>query len=149
MTYANVKDLKPADFEPFCGVKPHAFATMVNPSGRPERQKRLKKQPSYSVGKPFVIKSGVFNVRSNARRLKRRVIEIKRPADYGWRDRSLVGVRRRTKKILMYVANSPARTVYTYGVKSKPHHISDLVQRRARKQAAVCLRAVLCESRVE
>lgn len=40
MTYAEVKDLKPAAFKRFCGVKSHTFATMVKALQQREQQKK-------------------------------------------------------------------------------------------------------------
>ncbi len=48
MTYADVKDLKPADFKRFCGVKPHTFAAMVEALPQREQQKKKKsREPNF------------------------------------------------------------------------------------------------------
>ena len=42
MTYAEIKDLKPAAFKRFCGVKPQTFALMVQVLEQREQQKKKK-----------------------------------------------------------------------------------------------------------
>lgn len=42
MTYAEIKDLKPAAFKRFCGVKPQTFARMVKVLEQREQRKKKK-----------------------------------------------------------------------------------------------------------